>query len=371
MRILINASNLIIGGGIQVAYSFIIQLKNFTEHTFTVVASEKLMELLEDHENVSLIELRLKRSFVDKTLRRNKELEGIIKSKRIECVFTVFGPAYWRPSVKHIVGYARPHPIYADSPYFEQLKLFEAIKTQLKGKYLLQSFKKEADCFVTESEDVTHRLKQLIGKTNVHTVTNTYNQEFESYIQQKTRFKEEKIIFTVLTISASYPHKNLKLIPKVAKLLKDARVDVEFVLSVLPSDIDLSDHECSELNIKCLGYISPKQVPRMYEEASVVLLPSLLECFSANYPEAMIMRRPIITSDLSFARSICDDAAIYVDTTSAKQVAEAITRIYSDKKLYKKKVENGLRRVKEFDTYESRANKYIDIIINETNNSIV
>lgn len=35
-------------------------------------------------------------------------------------------------------------------------------------------------------------------------------------------------------------------------------------------------------------------------------MPTVLEVFSATYPEAMAL--PIVTSDLDFARDICDNA---------------------------------------------------------------
>lgn len=38
-------------------------------------------------------------------------------------------------------------------------------------------------------------------------------------------------------------------------------------------------------------------------------MPSLLECFTATYPEAMRMERPIVTTDLAFAQGLCGEAA--------------------------------------------------------------
>ena len=82
----------------------------------------------------------------------------------------------------------------------------------------------------------------------------------------------------------------------------------------------------------------------------------------ASYPEAMISRTPIITSDLDFAKGICDNAAIYVNPLNPKQIAKKILEIHKDQKLINKLIENGLQRLKHFDDYKTRSKKYLSII---------
>lgn len=90
--------------------------------------------------------------------------------------------------------------------------------------------------------------------------------------------------------------------------------------------------------------------------------PSLLECFSAAYPEAMKMNVPILASDLSFARGICGDAACYFDPTSPESAGEAIYRLGEDEELRKRLITAGKEKLKQFDTAESRADKYLEIL---------
>ncbi|HTL09366.1 MAG TPA: hypothetical protein VL307_13945, partial [Chitinophagaceae bacterium] len=85
----------------------------------------------------------------------------------------------------------------------------------------------------------------------------------------------------------------------------------------------------------------------------------MLECFSASYPEAMVMQKPVLTSDLSFARSICRDAAMYFDPLNPADIADTIVRLMTDKSLYDRLVMNGLQRVKDFPTAAQRAAAYI------------
>ena len=62
----------------------------------------------------------------------------------------------------------------------------------------------------------------------------------------------------------------------------------------------------------------------LYAQVDAVVLPTLLESFSATFVEAMALGVPIITSDRDFAHAICGDAAVYVDPTSPAEIAAAI-----------------------------------------------
>jgi glycosyltransferase involved in cell wall biosynthesis len=92
-----------------------------------------------------------------------------------------------------------------------------------------------------------------------------------------------------------------------------------------------------------------------------MFLPSHLECFSASYAEAMKMKRPILTSDLSFAHTVCGDAALYFNNNDPTDIAKKIKLIIEDKELYNKLVECGTERLKTFFDSKQQAMSYIKI----------
>src|SRR5690606_19619774 len=112
-------------------------------------------------------------------------------------------------------------------------------------------------------------------------------------------------------------------------------------------------------NIINLGPVKIEEGPSLYKECDAVFLPTLLECFSASYPEAMIMEKPILTSDLSFARSICGNAALYFNPVDPSDAAEKIIKIIDDIGLQKELIEKGKERVKVFPTPYERAKEYL------------
>ena len=99
----------------------------------------------------------------------------------------------------------------------------------------------------------------------------------------------------------------------------------------------------------------------MYQQCDIVFQPTLLECFTAAYPEAMRMERPIITTDLEFARGLCGKAAEYYSAIDAQACADAIYKVASDKLLRERLVAEGKEQLKKFDNYSQRAEKLIKL----------
>ena len=74
------------------------------------------------------------------------------------------------------------------------------------------------------------------------------------------------------------------------------------------------------------------------------------------------MRRPIITTDLDFARDICQDAAKYFRPNDHTAAAEAIIDVYNDKSLEKRLIEAGEKRLIKFGTPKDRLNRIMEIL---------
>ena len=73
------------------------------------------------------------------------------------------------------------------------------------------------------------------------------------------------------------------------------------------------------------------------------------------------MEKVILTSDLSFARTICASSAIYFDPTNSKDIAEKIISLISSKEKQMEKIKNGLYQLKKFNSPKERAIKYLNI----------
>ena len=93
-----------------------------------------------------------------------------------------------------------------------------------------------------------------------------------------------------------------------------------------------------------------------------MFMPTLLECFTATYPEAMRMEKPIVTTDLEFARGLCGEAACYYSAVDAKAAAESLYKVATDKKYAEHLVNNGKKQLLSYDNYEQRAEKLVKVL---------
>lgn len=71
----------------------------------------------------------------------------------------------------------------------------------------------------------------------------------------------------------------------------------------------------------------------LYQCAEVFIYPSFYEGFGLPVTEALLSGTPVITSSVSSLPEAGGDAALYVDPTSAEEIAEAVIRLLSDKQL--------------------------------------
>ena len=73
------------------------------------------------------------------------------------------------------------------------------------------------------------------------------------------------------------------------------------------------------------------------------------------------MEKPIVTTDLGFAHSICGDAALYFRACDASSAADQIECLIQDQALQRALIEKGRKRLLAFDTPVQRAEKILAI----------
>lgn len=367
MKLLINTATTLKGGGIQVAKSLIEECKKFNEHTYYVILGNALAKLIETDtfpDNFYFYKIHYRpatRIFSLKS--RTDFFEKIEKSICPDMVFTTSGPAYWRPKAPHLVGFNIPHHIYPESPYFSKISRYRRLRWAGRKTITKYFFQNDSDAFVVQTDDVNHRLRDLFKIKAVYTVPNTCSAYYYDPKQFPNKLpKNNGDEYRLLTLSAWYLHKNLDIIPCVIDSLPEKiRQRVRFVLT-LPKMVFEKEFPIKiRRYIENVGPLSVKEGPSLYKECDALFLPTLLECFSASYPEAMAMGKPILTSDMGFARSICKDAALYFDPMDPKDIAVKINALVKSKKIQNELVEKGKNRLQSFCSAQSRAEKYLQL----------
>lgn len=377
MKLLINASNLVKGGAIQVGISFLEELKLLSKDNkyFVFLSSQISKQIDESHfpNNFTFYKVNNPKPFFI-SLRTKKIMRNHENRIKPDCVFSIFAPTYWRPKSLHVMGFALGWTINPDTVAYRTLSFKDKLKKRIQNNIKLKISISNADYFIGETEIVQERLAKYgnISKERIFVVGNTYASHFNEKINTKEIFSyKAKNEFTLITISANYPHKNLNIIKSIIPLLKNQSIIFKFILTIPSEDFNREFSKYSDSIIN-LGEVNVNECPKLYKESDALFLPTLLESFSASYPEAMISGIPIITSDLDFARAICEDAAVYFDPFNARDIANKIIKVATDQKIYNDLVSNGYKRVANFPSANERAMRYLGIcksLINKNSTS--
>lgn len=366
MRLLINTSKLRFGGAVQVAASFVEECRAHDEHEYHVVLGPGVGAVLDPTTFPDNFRF-YRKAFGVMTLRKlprvQREMADLETQVRPDCVLTTSGPPFWRSRAPHLVGFNRPLFIYPDSPYLKNLSAARSVKLAAQRWLHCRYFKRDSDALIAQTEDVNRRVRKLLRTEKVYTVTNTHNRWYDQPEEYPRRLPEPADgVYRFLTLTSYYPHKNLDLIPSVIGALRDVfRSRVEFILTLTEEQYRerIGAHIPSQ--VRLTGPIRPQEAPSLYRECDAMLLPTLAECFSASYPEAMKMKKPIITTDLGFSRSICKDAALYFQPCDPNSAAKQVERLVSNPGLQAELKELGEARLSRFHSAAERAERILEI----------
>lgn len=368
-KIIINAANLKKGGALQVAASFVCEAAKINDIEFYVIlgkASSKVISPSEfegtKHLKFLTIDIHPAES-IFQFFKFRSRLSKIEAKIRPYGVISVFGPSYWKPEALHIVGFARPYIIYENTYFFKVSKHGKKLRFKILNRIHKYFFRKESSLYWTETIDSRQRLSEKIGKPLDHIVvaTNNCSNFFRNANIKPFPGLPEKKAPRLLYISSYYNHKGFEQIPPILNKLAERNIEIELILT-----IDACNFErlfAAYPNVINLGQVEPQYCPYLYEVSDIVFAPTLLEVFSAIYPEAMYSQKPIVTTDLPFARNICGDAALYFDPASPEDAASKIQHLLNDPDLRNKLVAKGLERVGEFDLPEERFRKILDMLL--------
>ncbi len=331
MNFLVNASNLHVGGGVQVATSAICEFTSFPDASSQVhvLASSAVDRNLRsaNAQLDSLASYRVHNSRGITSLWQDLP----IPINHYDAVLTVFGPLYLRRQpIPSVVGFAQPWIIYPDNEIGRQLPW--AKRMQQRFKYWLQArFFARADILIVELEHVREGLvsQGVAQRQKIRVVHNTLSALYSNNsVWQPVQVPVTPADIRLGFVGRNYPHKNTAIFPAVHEHLRvrhgiEARFYVTFTLDEWAA--------CSPSFRACcvnVGALDVSQCPPFYQALDGVIFPSLLECFSATPLEAMAMERPLFASDRPFIRDVCGPHAHYFDPMDAASAANCIAAYF-------------------------------------------
>ncbi len=221
----------------------------------------------------------------------------------------------------------------------------------------------------TEKSTIIQKYPELADKVKV--VYNSYGEFFkypplqkESEIIAKYNLPE-KYIFCLGNQS---PKKNLSNILKGYFLyLEKAEEKIPMVLADhSPGDIFLLLNSASSKYrpyLRFIGYVGNNEIPIIYKNSELFLYPSIRESFGIPLLEAMAMKTPVLTSNISCMPEIAGRSAFLANPFDPQSIANGIEALLTNQKLRNTLIERGLQRIKIF-SWENSAKQMIEIYTN-------
>ena len=167
-------------------------------------------------------------------------------------------------------------------------------------------------------------------------------------------------------MTSALPHKNAKGVLESYKAYCDiAEKPLDLVVIGLQDTSIIDLPQTVKERITCHKFIkSNDDMYRIINNSDVFLFLSLVEGFGLPPIEAMMLKVPVICSNVSSIPEAVGDAAVLIDPRNSGEVAEALNNLLNNPKEKDILVEKGLKNVERF-SWESRSKLYWDAILGE------
>ncbi len=152
----------------------------------------------------------------------------------------------------------------------------------------------------------------------------------------------------ILFVGSIQPRKNLDGLMMAWHRVKDKFTDTWLVVVGESGRVFRSVRFFDDERIRFLNYVSEKELPALYANAELFVLPSFDEGFGLPALEAMACGTPVIVSDGGALPETVGDAGIIFRLEEADSLAQAIEKCLSDEHLRVSLAEKGLERAKKF-----------------------
>lgn len=333
--VLVNTSNLHVGGGVQVAVSFLDELSRLADSSIevSVLASSRV------DANLKLLASDISK-FKNYRVYNTHGLSALWSiipwtAARHQVVFTIFGPLYCPTfGARSLVGFAQPWIIYRRNEVYCKLSFFHKIRVLVR-LFFQSIFFKGADRLVVEAEHVRAALAVQSGFDGgrisvVHNCVNSVYFHRDMWLPLRVNLSRSN--FSLAFVGRDYPHKNTDILPYVKESLKVSHGVTVDMYVTLTADEWNRKSDFFRANTINVGEVDVGQCPTLYNFVDAVIFPSLLECFSATPLEAMVMLKPLFASDRPFVRAICGEHASYFNPVDPASAAAQIAYYMSGRR---------------------------------------
>ena len=234
---------------------------------------------------------------------------------------------------------------------------------EMKTDYprLLKEHCMRSNAIIADSDHIKGQLIDLIGVPSSHIYTIRLG--VDDFYFEKVPASESSNTLKRFQISGSYvlfvgtqePRKNLPVLIEAHRIHGEG---MELVIAG-PQGWGFNRPQPTP-DIRWTGYISKSDLRTLYQNATVVVCPSVEEGFGLPLLEAMACQTPVIASRIPVFQEICNDSCLYFDPSNAEELAGLVRKVYEDSSLRDQLISKGKERVKKF-TWKETARKTLEL----------
>lgn len=367
-------------GGFQISCNFARAALNDRKTDWHLVVSQDVGEFIRDEFDPDLFSRKV-HVFPNQPDRHTyfkvrKELKEIEISLRPDVVYSILSPSYFFFDCPEVMRCCNAWDLIPLShPVFRVVNKSLAFRMKLKAQLIIYLMRK-TKYFMTQTEEAKSGICRVTGAadSNVCVVPNVINKTFTE--APKDSIPHEG--FNIVMVGAPAPHKNINILPEVARILNDRYhlTDVRFVTT-----FDSNVASCVELAQKFkengvehmwnnVGRKSQKELIDLYRSSDLGFFPSLLETFSATLLEYMCFGLPTVISDMTFNTEVMGDAALKYPPFDAEQAAYQIVEIYKNKTLQQELRIKGFAQLKQYSDFDKYYNDTLAFLTKVVNQNI-
>jgi glycosyltransferase involved in cell wall biosynthesis len=372
-KIFLNGLNSKVGGGKSILKNYLALLKEHNSpYNYVVLTPNR--ELYKDFESdwIKIIDLELKwGSNISYLFLYQRGLAKIIKEHNCSIIFNLSDIPIVVTNVRQIFLFDWSYAVYPNSKVWKMMDLKNLIARKTKLFFFKKNLK-YVNQIIAQTPTMKEKLEVIYGLKNIKVVPNAVSVENLKGNDEKDFNLPDGIRLLYLTYY--YPHKNLEIFIPLAEEIKNQKLNYKLIVTVDSNQSigaitflnEIKNRNLQDIIIN-VGSVPMKYVPSLYRQCDGLLMPTLLESFSGTYVEAMYHKKPILTSNLSFAKGVCFDAATYFDPFNQNDILESINEVFTNQKLKENKIDKGLELLNKMPNWEEAFKQYNLIIEREEN----
>ncbi len=350
-NILINGLKAKTGGGKTILNNYMSLLKGAdVKHRYFILTPEKREYEKYSSTCIEIVEIPgvFERNALFPLLYR-VVMPWLLRFYKIDAVLNL-GDIVIPTSIPQLYLFDWPYAVYPNSVVWSRMDAKSYLTRRVK-LFVFKRWIKNVTTVIAQTETMKGKLESLYALKNVEVVPNAVpleNMTGGSFFDFD--LPKNKIKFLYLTYY--YSHKNLELFLPLARRIKENSLPYCIVVT-----IDSKQHSRAKRFLNSIKNerlddviinvrpVAMDAVPSLYDQCDALLMPTLLESFSATYVEAMFHRKTILTSNLDFAKDVCGQSAFYFDPLDPDSVLSAIQRAFEDTDERTRRIEEGRKRL--------------------------